>query len=169
MGFFFIPSHHMDSYKTYTVEEARRKLEHYCSYQDRCHDEVVKKLKGMKMIPQAVDVIVNHLIQNNFLNEERFACSFARGKHRIKHWGKTRIISELKARGISKYNIDRAMKEIDPNEYLEVFHTLAEKQWESTNERSLPKKKAKVMGYLMRKGFESHLVYEKLSELSANN
>lgn len=157
----------MESYKTYTVEEAQRKLEHYCSYQERCHDEVVKKLKSMNMIPQAIDVIVNHLIQNNFLNEERFACSFARGKHRIKHWGKSRIISELKARGISKYNIDRALKEIDPYEYIQVFHTIAEKQWDSVNERNLQKKKAKVMGYLMRKGFESHLVYDKITELSS--
>lgn len=165
MGFFFYLSR-MEPYKTYTVEEARRKLEHYCSYQERCHGEVVQKLKGMKMIPEAIDVIVNHLIQNNYLNEERFACSFARGKHRIKQWGKTRIISELKARGISKYNIDSALKEIDPNEYLDVFNALAEKQWNNTNERSLPKKKAKVMGYLMRKGFESQLIYEKIAELA---
>ncbi len=78
-------------YKSYTVEEAQRKMEHYCAYQERCHDEVIQKLKSLNMIPQAIDAIVVHLLDNNFLNEERFACSFARGKFRIKHWGKRRI------------------------------------------------------------------------------
>ena len=91
--------------KVFTVEEAKKKLEYYCSYQERCHDEVVTKLKSLGMIPQAIDHIIVHLIEHNFLNEERFACSFARGKHQIKHWGKIRITNELKFRSISKYNI----------------------------------------------------------------
>ncbi len=156
----------MQPHKTYSLDEARRKLEHYCSYQERCHEEVIQKLKGMNMIPQAIDVIINHLIENNFLNEERFACSFARGKHRIKHYGKVRIVNELKLRGISKYNIETALKEIDTDEYLNVFNQLAEKQWQNTKERSLPKKKTKVMGYLIRKGYETNLVYNKIADLS---
>jgi regulatory protein len=151
--------------KSYTVEEAKRKLEHYCAYQERCHEEVIQKLKSLSMIPQAIDVVVAHLIEHGFLNEERFACSFARGKHRIKHWGKTRIINELKLKGISKYNIDRALKEIPLPEYMETFHALAEKYWNSINERNLNKKKNKFLGYLMRKGYESHLIYNKLEEL----
>lgn len=134
-------------HKSYTVEEAQRKMEHYCAYQERCHDEVIQKLKSLNMIPQAIDAIVVHLLDHNFLNEERFACSFARGKFRIKQWGKRRITNELKARNISKYNIDRALKEIPEGEYLEAFHSLAEKLWESTREANILKKKKKVMDY----------------------
>lgn len=149
-------------YKSYTVEEAQRKMEHYCAYQERCHDEVIQKLKSLNMIPQAIDTIVVYLIDNNFLNEERFACSFARGKFRIKHWGKRRITNELKARNISKYNIERALKEIPNEEYLETFHLIADKQWDAISENNILKKKKKVMDYLLRKGYESNLVQEKI-------
>jgi regulatory protein len=152
-------------YKSYTVEEAQRKLEQYCAYQERCHDEVIQKLKSLNMIPQAIDVIVVHLLDHNFLNEERFACSFARGKFRIKHWGKRRITNELKARNISKYNIDRALKEIPEGEYLDTFHLIADKQWEATRETNILKKKKKVMDFLLRKGYESNLVQEKIYAL----
>ena len=154
-----------NSSKTYTVSEAQGKLEHYCAYQERCHKEVIEKLWSLNMIPQAMDVIIVHLLDNNYLNEERFACSFARGKHRIKQWGKVRIINELKFRKISHYNITTALKEITAEEYSATFHSLAEKNWESINERSLPKKKKKFCDFLLRKGFESNLIYEKLVEL----
>ena len=152
-------------HKTYTVEEAKRKLEHYCSYQDRCHDEVEQKLKGMNMIQQASDVIIAHLIEHNFLNEERFARSFARGKFRIKKWGRIRIKNELKLRNISRYNLDVALKEIPDDEYFSAFDELAEKQWENIRESDIQKKKKKLFDFLMRKGFESNLIYNKISEL----
>ena len=103
----------MNSSKTYTVDEAQKKLEHYCAYQERCHKEVRKKLWEMKMIPEASDHIMVHLIQHNYLNEERFAKAFVRGKFRIKKWGKNRLVRELKLRDISKYTMDVALKEID--------------------------------------------------------
>jgi regulatory protein len=156
----------MQQHKTYTVEEAQRKMEQYCAYQERCHDEVIQKLRSLNMIPQAIDVIVVHLLDTNFLNEERFACSFARGKFRIKHWGKRRITNELKARNISKYNIDRALKEIPEGEYLDTFHLIADKQWETTRETNILKKKKKVMDFLLRKGYESNLVQEKVYNLT---
>lgn len=151
---------------SYTVEEATRKLEYFCSYQDRCHDEVLQKLKSLRMIPQAIDHIMAHLIQHNFLNEERFACSFARGKWRIKHWGKRRIVQELKLRGISKYNIDKALKEINEDDYIQNFDTLAQEQWDKTRETSILKKKKKVADFLLRKGYETHLVFDKLEKLT---
>ncbi len=153
--------------KVYTVEEATKKLEYYCSYQDRCHDEVIKKLKSLGMVSQAVDHIIVHLIEDNFLNEERFACSFARGKHNIKKWGKFRIENELKLRNISKYNITKALKEIPHETYIENFHLLAEKQWNSILENNPQKKKKKVSDYLLRKGWESYLVYDKMNELES--
>lgn len=150
-------------YKSYTVDEAKKKLEHYCSYQERCHDEVIQKLRALNMIPEAIDAIVFHLIENNFLNEERFAVSFARGKFRIKQWGRRRIINELKARNISKYNIDTALRQIDQDEYINAFNELADKQWESVSERNILKKKKKITDFLLRKGFESSLVMDKIS------
>ena len=154
-----------NSHRTYSVTEAQNKLENYCAYQERCHKEIVEKLRGMNMIPQAIDLIIVHLIDNKFLNEERFACSFARGKHRIKQWGKIRIINELKFRKISKYNIDSALKEISLEEYSTTFHQLSERHWESIKERNLNKKKKKFCDFLLRKGFESQLIYEKINDL----
>ncbi|SFB11329.1 regulatory protein [Flavobacterium swingsii] len=151
--------------KVYSVTEATLKLEYYCSYQERCHQEVVAKLYDLKMIPQAIDMIIVHLIEHNFLNEERFACSFARGKHRIKSWGKIRIVNELKFRKISQYNINTALKEITSEEYLETFHKLAENHWETMREANVIKKRKKFCDFLLRKGFESNLIYEKVKEL----
>lgn len=151
--------------KTYTVLEAQTKLEHYCGYQERCHVEVVQKLRELNMIPQAVDLIVVHLIDNKFLNESRFACSFARGKHRIKSWGKIRIVNELKARHISKYNIDLALKEITLEEYWRTFEKIADVHWENMNEKNAIKKRKKFCDFLLRKGYESAMVYEKMKEL----
>ena len=150
-----------------TFEEILRKAEHYCVYQDRCHAEVFQKLKTMTHSQTVIDNAIVHLISHNFLNEERFACSFARGKHRIKHWGRVRIVRELKARSISKYNIDRGLKEIDAAEYADNFHRLAERIWENLPERDSQKKKKKFCDYLLRKGFESNLIYEKLTDLTS--
>ena len=150
---------------SFTVTEAIQKMEYFCAYQERCHDEVIAKLKSMNMIPEAIDLIAVHLIENNFLNEERFACSFARGKHRIKFWGKIRIVNELKFRHISKYNIDRALKEITPEEYAETFHRLAENNWANIRETNTLKKRKKFCDFMLRKGFESSLVYEKAIDL----
>lgn len=155
-------------YTTYTVEEAKRKMEQFCAYQERCHEEIVQKLKGMRMIPDAIDAVMGHLIENGFLNEERFARSFARGKFRIKQWGKKRITLELKAKGISKYNIDRALQEINPGEYAETFYALAQKQWDAVQESNVFRKKKKVGDFLLRKGFETTLVFDELARLSAD-
>ena len=148
--------------KSYTVEEAKKKLEYYCAYQERCHEEVIQKLKELNMIPQAIDVVVVYLIENNFLNEERFACSFARGRFRIKHWGKVRIVNELKARNISGYNINKALLEIPQEEYLEAFYLLFEKEWEQSSEKDLRKKKKKILDLLLRKGYESSMILDML-------
>ena len=154
-----------NSHRTYSVMEAQSKLENYCAYQERCHKEIVEKLRGMNMIPQAIDLIIVHLLDHKYLNEERFACSFARGKHRIKHWGKIRIVNELKFRKISQYNITTALKEITAEEYNTTFHTLAERQWQNTRETNTIKKRKKFCDFLLRKGFESNLIYEKVKDL----
>ncbi|MFT4983625.1 MAG: regulatory protein [Flavobacterium sp.] len=153
--------------EVYSIKEATNKIEHYCAYQERCHEEVVSKLRSMKLDSEEIDEIIAHLIGSNFLNESRFACSFARGKHRIKHWGKIRIVNELKFRKITTYNINLALKEITAEEYADTFHSLAERQWDLINETSALKKRKKICDYLLRRGFESNLVYEKVKELES--
>ena len=102
----------MEAKKSITISEAKKNIEHYCAYQERCHKEVVNKLKDLGIIQNAIDIIVADLIQNNYLNETRFAQSFARGKFKIKKWGKVKIHRELSKREISEYNIKMGMKEI---------------------------------------------------------
>ncbi len=150
-----------------SVKEAIHKIEHFCAYQERCHDEVVQKLRTMKMDSNEIDEILAHLIQENYLNESRFACSFARGKHRIKLWGKVRIVNELKLRNITTYNINLALKEISPEEYEMNFNVLAERNWHSIKESNGLKKRKKCCDFLLRKGYESTMVYEKVKELEA--
>jgi regulatory protein len=121
------------------------------------------------MIPQVIDLIIVHLIDQNFLNEERFACSFARGKHRIKYWGNIRIVNELKFRNISSYNIKTALKEISEEEYYTNFHFIADRYWETMKENDSLKKRKKFCDYLLRKGFESNMVYEKVKDLEKSS
>jgi regulatory protein len=153
--------------EVFSIKEAIKKIEHYCAYQERCHDEVVQKLRAMKMDTDEIDTIIVKLIQDNFLNESRFASSFARGKHRIKFWGKNRIVNELKFRNIGQYNINLALKEISNEEYLDTFEKIATRNWDSIKETNLQKKRKKFCDYLLRKGFESNLIYEKAKELEA--
>ena len=146
-------------------KNARQKMEFYCSYQERCHQEVQEKLYSYDLSEKERNQIIVHLIEHNFLNEERFARRFARGKHRIKHWGKIRIVNELKQRQISAPNIKCALTEIPEEEYQDTFDKLAEKQWETIRETNALKKKKKFCDYLLRKGWESNLVYGKMKEL----
>ena len=149
----------------HTVDEALTKLINYSVYRERYHKEVEQKLNEMRMIPEAKEKIIMHLIEHDLLNEERFAKAFARGKFRIKKWGKQRIIRELKYKGISKYNIDSALMEISDGDYLATFHELAEKKFNSITESNKNKKKKKLIDYLMYRGWENHLIYDKVNEL----
>ena len=155
----------MQAKKTYTVQEATKKMESYCAYQERCHQEVVQKLTGMHMIPEAIDVIMVHLLQHNFLNEERFAKTFVRGKFKIKAWGRNRLTFQLKQKGVSKVNINNALAEITEEEYIGLFNDLADKKASSIKETNKLKKKKKFIDYFLYRGWESHLVYEKANEL----
>ncbi|WP_055447456.1 regulatory protein RecX [Lacinutrix mariniflava] len=151
--------------KSFTVDEAKKKLEHYCAYQERCHKEVRQKLRDLNMIPEATDIIVVHLLEHNYLNEERFAKIFVRGKFNIKKWGRFRLTQELKRKDISKININLALREIDEDEYIGVFNDLAEKKADMILESNKLKKKKKLIDYLLYRGWESYLVYDKVNEL----
>jgi regulatory protein len=147
-----------------TVAEAQQKLEHYCAYQERCHQEVVNKLRELGMIPTAIDTIITSLIQNNYLNEMRFAQSFARGKFRIKKWGKNRILRELKLRNIGEYNIKKGLQEIPEEEYLAAFYSLFEKRKQAVHHLTVQQQKKKILDYLLYRGWEKPLIYDTFRE-----
>ncbi|WP_397444899.1 regulatory protein RecX [Polaribacter sp. R77954] len=151
--------------KVFTVDEIKRKLEQYCVYQDRCHKEVEQKMREFNLITEAKELILLSLMQDNFLNEERFAKSFARGKFRIKNWGKQRIVRELKFKDISAYNIKTALKEIDEKEYIKTVYRITENRNNVISESNIHKRKQKLIGFLMRKGYENELVYQVVNEI----
>ena len=137
-------------------------------YQDRCHQEIEKKLYEFNLIPEAKDIIILHLLTHNFLNEERFSKSYARGKFNIKKWGKQRIIRELKFRNITEYNIKTALKEIEESLYLTTIFQIAEKKNEQITEIDSYKRKKKLIDFLMRKGYEFELIYTTVNSVLEN-
>ncbi len=140
--------------QTYTLEEARKKLEYFCAYQDRSHAEVEKKLKEMRMIPEARDVIMLHLLQENFLNEERFAKSLARGKFYYKNWGKRKIIQALKSHNIHTNLIEIALQEINKKDYQNtILKLINQKKKDYAKEKNPYKLKQKIYQYLLQKGY----------------
>lgn len=160
-----------------TPTAARKKLENYCAYQERCHSEVRTKLFDYGLFTKEVDEIVAYLITHNFLNEERFAESFASGKFRIKHWGKNKIKQALKLKQVSDYSIKKALTAIDGDEYFAVLKKVAAKKSESVKidgrgknaEQKVYQKKYKVISYLLSRGFESDLVNEALREIEVSS
>jgi len=155
----------MNSKKSYTVQEIQQKIAQYCVYQDRCHKEVEEKIKSFDLIPEAREMILLNLMKDNFLNEERFAKSFARGKFRIKHWGKNRIVNELKMRDISPYNIKTALKEIDDKEYINTIYKITENRNNVISESNPYKRKKKLIDFLLRKGFETDLIFKTVDDV----
>jgi regulatory protein len=155
----------MISNKTYTVDEALSRLQSYCAYQERCHKEVHQKLKSMNMIPLAIDEIIVKLIKQNYLNESRFAKTYVHGKLRIKKWGRHRLKRELKQRDVSSNIIRLTINDIDEQEYLSIFNALAEKKVASLTDTNLFKRKKKLTDYLLYRGWESALVYDKVNTL----
>jgi len=136
-----------------SIDEVKRKMEHYCAYQERSHYQVEKKLREMGMIPEAIDHIVLHLLQDNFLNEERFAHSYVRGKFYYKDWGKQKIIQGLKQHRIHNKLIEKALSEINFNDYQKTIKKLIKKKSSSFSQPLNFKDKQKVARYLLQKGY----------------
>lgn len=153
-------------HKGFTLEEATRRMERYCAYQERSHREVKEKLREMRMIPQAVDEILVHLITHDFLNEGRFTSSFIRGKFNQKGWGRDRLKRELKFRNVETRLIEKTLeREIPEEEYREKLKELGEKRWEVLKGESPLKRKQKFVNYLLYRGWESELVFGLLKRL----
>jgi regulatory protein len=150
--------------KPITKEIALQKLQSFCGYQERSTSEVTTKLKNLGIFGDAFDWVVAKLIEDKFLNEERFALAYARGKFRIKSWGKIRIKLELQSRRVPEKFIKKALQEIDTEGgYLETLERLlVYKLKESDGDRD------KAAGYALRRGFESEFVFEKLNRLAKN-
>ena len=151
--------------KSYTLAHAQKKLEYYCAYQERCHKEVIAKLRTLGMIPSVIDKIISELIKANYLNETRFTQSFVRGKFRIKKWGKNRILQELKVRDISSFNIKLGMKEISDDNYQKTFYELFEKRRREVKQLTKTEQKKKIFSYMSYRGWENSKVYEALRDL----
>ncbi len=144
--------------KPLTKEQALQKLKHYCAYQERCHSEVKEKLYQLGVWKKDHDEIMAALIEENYLNEERFAIAFAGGKFRVKQWGRVKIKYELKQKQVSEYSIKKAMKQIDEEEYLSVLNKLAKEKYAALKSEQYLVRKKKTMVYLQAKGFEADLV-----------
>lgn len=140
--------------KVYDIKEARDKIQSYCVYRERCHFEVSRKLTSWGLIPEMIDLLMNELIKFNFLNEERYARSFTRGKFRINKWGRNKIRIELKKRQIFEKCIDLAMQEIDEKEYSDTIKEILQKRNIKEKESNLYKRKLKLSRYIMTRGFE---------------
>jgi regulatory protein len=141
-----------------TKEQALQKLKHYCAYQERCHSEVKEKLYNLGVWKRDHDDIIATLIEENYLNEERFAIAFAGGKWRVKQWGRVKIKYELKQKQVNDYCIKKALQQIDEEEYLRTMNKLATGKYAALqNEQYLVRRK-KTMNYLVAKGFEPALI-----------
>src|SRR5215213_5948016 len=115
--------------KYLTKEQALQKVRQYCAYQERSHTEVKQKLWDLGIHPTMHEEIISTLIEEDYLNEERFAKAFAGGKFRMKDWGRKKIYYALKERKVSEYNIKNAMKSIDEEAYQKTLWDLAEKKY----------------------------------------
>jgi regulatory protein len=151
----------------YSVEHALQKLRHFCGYQERSHEEVKQKLYSFGLYKEEVENAISILIEDNYLNEERFAIAFAGGKFRMKQWGKVKIGYELKTKKVSPYCIKIALQSISFEDYKAALLALAEKKWDvlSKEEDKLFVKRSRLTTYLLQRGFESPLVSEILTTI----
>lgn len=149
---------------TTPLDKVLQKMRHYCAYQERCHQEVLQKAVQLGAKKSEANEIAVKLIEDGFLNEERFAIAFAGGKFRIKKWGRNRIVAQLKARDISSRIIDTALREIDEESYQKTFAQLAEQCWDELKGEPTLVRKKKCHDFLLRKGYESEMVRAFLSK-----
>jgi regulatory protein len=154
--------------KYLTKEQAIQKLKQYCGYQERSHHEVQQKLWELGVKRSEHDEIIATLIEEDYLNEERFAKAFAGGKFRMKDWGRKKILHALMEKKVSEYNIKKAMKEIDEEQYQKTLVTLTEKKYALLKSEQYLVRKKKTIDYLLQKGYEQDLVFRAVNEISGN-
>lgn len=145
--------------KKYTPTQAKSLIAKYCAYQERCHQEVRDKLYNYGLIPDDVEILIYELIQQDFINEERFTLAFVRGKFAHKKWGKNKIVQELKKRKISDYCIKKGLNEIDMDKYDEMLVDLLTKKIHSLRGIKGYQKNYKAAQFAIGKGYESDMVW----------
>lgn len=151
---------------SYTPDQALPKIKQFCAYQERCHSEVKEKLFSFGLNIAEVNSIISELINENYLNEERFAKLFAGGKFRIKNWGKNKIRQQLKSKQVSEYCIKKGLQEIDEEDYYRLFLKLFEQKLQSIKgEKNIFIKKRKIKDFLLQRGFENDLIHDALRKL----
>lgn len=141
-----------------------KKLEHYCAYQERCHQEVKTKLYQLGCFSTDADEVIYHLITNNYLNEQRFANIFALSKFNQKQWGRYRIEQTLKSKGLSERIIQEALNQISEKDYQKKFLILAQKIWFNTKGKIMTQRKKTVYDKLIYKGYERELIHQFLDK-----
>jgi regulatory protein len=145
--------------KQLTKEKAVPKIRHYCGYQERSHSEVREKLYSMGLWKKEVEEIISQMIEEKYLDEERFALLFAASKFRQKHWGRVKIKHELKQKQVSAYCIKKAIEQIDESEYEKALQKIASAKWRILKtEKNIFVKKRKLHDYLLQKGYEYDLI-----------
>lgn len=152
--------------KYLTPEQALQKLKHYCAYQERCHYEVVQKLYDLGVRKTEHDAILATLIEENYLNEERFAIAYAGGHFRMKQWGRTRITYALKQKQVSPYCIKKALQQIEDADYEKTLRQLAEEKYRSLKKDQYLVRKKKTIDHLIYKGYEHDLVNKAVARLT---
>lgn len=146
-----------------TKEQAHQKAKHYCAYQERCHSEVKEKLYSFGLRKVDVEELLSKLIEEDYLNEERFAVQFAGGRFRMKQWGRVKIKYELKQKQVSDYVIKKAMKIIDEEDYRATAQKLYDQKVKQLkSETNLFVRKRKLTDYLLQKGYEHAIINELL-------
>ena len=156
----------MHNKRVYDINIAIERIKNYCALQDRCQWDVIQKLREWGLQQATKDHILEILITNKFIDEERFSTSFCRGKFRIKNWGKRKIINELKRKQISSICINTGLKEIDEKEYDLVLEKLFYQKERSIKDKNQFIRKTKIANFLIQRGFENNLVWDKIRELS---
>jgi len=146
--------------KPLTPDLVLDKMAKYCAYQERCVKEVTDKLKTFEISAKDQEDILNYLIDNRFVDNERFAKAFVRGKINQSGWGLNKIRYHLMQKGIDKELIDATLEDFDQEVYrqrlIEVLQTKS-KTVKAPNEFE---KNRKLAAYAIQKGFEPSLVWE---------
>jgi len=154
--------------KRYTLTEAVQKAKLYCRYQERSHFEVTTRLYNLGLFRTDVEKALVQLIEEGYLNEQRFANHFVTGKFRSRQWGRIKIIHALKQKRIGPAILQEALKGIDEEEYLGVLQKLAEEKWAMVNEASYFTKLAKTTHYLLQKGYEADRISKIIAAFPRN-
>ena len=144
-------------------DDALNRLQRYCTAQDRCHSEVRNKLLKLKVYGHTLEEVMADLIRDGFLDEERFAKSYARGKHKINAWGKNKIHQHLKMKRVSDYCIRKGLQEIDDDDYRSTLAGLIRKRVGEDPNLDYQEKQ-KLISYLLGKGYEYEVIKEALEQ-----